>query len=167
MAVSPALLSSERMDWQTPDNVLGLVRDVFDGVIHLDPCTTDENPTRAMYYYTTEMDGMSRPWAYRTIFVNPPYGREIGMWIRRCNALYRADASGETIALVPARTDAGWWQGHAAYADRICFWRGRLVFRGAPSSAPFPSALLYWGTRSSKFEWVMEPHGWIVRGKGK
>jgi len=36
-AARATLMSSEKMDWQTPDNVLDLVREVYGGAIVLDP----------------------------------------------------------------------------------------------------------------------------------
>ena len=81
--------------------------------------------------------------------MNPPYGRGIGEWTRRCLDQYRENEC-EVIALLPARTDTGWWQDCWA-ADAICFIRGRLKFVGAESSAPFPSALVYWGDRHNRF----------------
>lgn len=41
--------------------------------------------------------------------------------------------------------------GAAGGADAVCFWRGRLNFIGAPSGAPFPSALVYFGERVHRF----------------
>lgn len=48
-ALAP-LMSSEKPDWLTPDVILGLVREV--APIALDPCTTEENPCRAMCIHT-------------------------------------------------------------------------------------------------------------------
>ena len=47
--------------------------------------------------------------------------------------------------LIPARTDTVWWHTALSVCSCVCFIKGRLRFQGAPSSAPFPSALLYWG----------------------
>ena len=158
--MNAALLSSVKMDWQTPDNVLDLVRQV--GPIALDPCTTDDNPTKALAYYTPATDGLSQSWTDSNgiVYVNPPYGRALPLWLDKC--WHEADAGAEVLALVPARTDTTWWQSNVLGAS-ICFWRGRLRFKGAPHPAPFPSALLYWGYRDSQFRKVFEGFGWTVR----
>lgn len=170
--LNAAMMSSAKGDWFTPEIVLYLVREL--GPIALDPCTAPFNPTRARSYVTREHDGLRDEcdWVALArmdtvgdggtlIYVNPPYGRGIERWLARCADAGAAGA--ELIALVPARTDAKWWQSHVTTADVVCFWRGRLRFVGAPSSAPFPSALAYWGPRVEKFAHVFEAYGWIAR----
>lgn len=165
-------MSSEKMDWETPENLLEVVRAV--GPIELDPCTTEANPCQAERFYTPEDDGLANPWKVRkgaVIYVNPPYGREVFTWVARCAGVgvrpanpggTRDDEGGDVIALVPARTDTTWWHAFATSADCICFWAGRLRFRGAESSAPFPSALLYWGTNPEGFRAAVDGRGWCV-----
>jgi phage N-6-adenine-methyltransferase len=161
--MNDALLSSERMDWNTPDNVLELVRACSNtGRIGYDPCTTDDNPCRAICYSRPVDNGLNTQWwGNGLVYVNSPYGRELPEWVAKAT---RESAEGsEIIMLVPARTDTRWWQEHIIFADAICLWRGRLKFKGAPSAAPFPSALAYWGPRVDVFCKVFGPHGWIVR----
>lgn len=153
------LLSSDRTDWETPTVVLDLVRRV--APIALDPCTTDKNPTGAKRYYTPAGNGLQQHWVALDglIYVNPPYGREIGKWTLACAG---AGANGnELIALLPSRTDTKWWRLSVERADSLCFWSGRLTFAGAPDPAPFPSVLAYWGERRKRFDTVFRPHGWI------
>ena len=87
------------------------------------------------------------------MFINPPYS-QMKAWAE-CIAA-RAGVRREMIVLLPARTDTGWW--HTLVAARphaICFWTGRITFNrpdGTPGqSAPFPSALLYWGCDDATF----------------
>lgn len=170
------LLSSDKDDWQTPDNILDIVRQV--APIYFDPCTTNENPTGASVFCVPQslaagnfsaglrqIDGLASSWgrSRHLIYCNPPYGRQIGQWIRKCTDAGRDNT---VIALVPARTDARWFQDAAP--DAICFWAGRLTFRGAPSAAPFPSALLFWGKGDylSHFLNVLRPKGLIWTAAG-
>lgn len=141
------LMSSARGDWQTPDCVLERVRKV--APIGLDPCTSPENPCGADYCSTPLLggDGLLADWTAfhapgRLVYCNPPYGRGIGAWVEKCHDEYMR--GGEVIALLPARTDTRWFPWDAV---AICFWRGRLTFKGAPAPAPFPSAVVYWGQR--------------------
>ena len=52
------------------------------------------------------------------------------------------------IALVPARTDTGWWHNDIAGQASIFFLKGRLSFGDGSQPAPFPSALIVWGLRA-------------------
>lgn len=136
------LMSSAKDDWQTPDCVLDRVRMI--APIGLDPCTAEDNPVGARWFYTPEDDGLSKSWwtkveNHELIYVNPPYGRGIGAWVDKCREA--AKVYDRVVALLPARTDTKWFPWDA---DAICFWRGRLKFRGAPAPAPFPSAVVWW-----------------------
>lgn len=160
--INAGLMASERMDWNTPADVLEFVRRF--APIALDPCSNAGSIVDAAQEWIFDRDGdsLAKDWiADGLIYVNSPYGREIIDWIRKC-AIQAEENQAEIIALVPARTDTAWWR-IASEADGICFVRGRLKFLGAPSNAPFPSALIYWGDRFKRFERVMEDLGWVVR----
>lgn len=147
--------------WQTPDNVLQLVRQV--GPIVLDPCTTKLNPTGAQYIVTVVDDGLLGNWDLGgLVYVNPPYSA-VRAWMACCRE--EAHVGAEIIALVPARTDTRWFQDNCAppLSSAVCFWRGRLKFVGAPQSAPFPSALVYWGPRADLFCGIFYTKGRIWR----
>ena len=134
-----------RHDWQTPDCVLERVRKV--GEIYLDPCTSADNPTGAMKFYTEADDGLSRSWKHKhrkkVTFVNPPYGRSLGVWSDKIIDEHMNGTS--IIALVPSRTDTKWFTRMVTVASDIGFIRGRLTFKGATAPAPFPSVLFYFG----------------------
>lgn len=76
--------------------------------------------------------------------MNPPYGREIGKWVKKA---FESSQTGATvICLLPARTDTAWWQDYAAKGE-IRFVRKRLRFGNAKSAAPFPSAIVIFRDR--------------------
>ncbi len=162
--------------WQTPDEVLDLVRSV--GPIDLDPCTVAANPTRASFILTgtgangERTSGGLNPigWpGYGLVYVNAPYS-EMKQWAERLAfEVKRTGIKREYIALVPARTDTRWWQTLTdAKPARVCFWRGRIKFKhpdGTPGqSAPFPSAVFYYGADDQTFTRVFSSKGWIVKG---
>lgn len=157
-----ALNSSVKMDWQTPDNLLDLVRQV--GPIALDPCTVASNPTCASEFCTPEDDGLGFRWGELAgsslIYVNPPYGRELPKWSAKC--VLEGKAGCEIVLLTPARPDTRWFQDAASTADALLFWRGRLKFKGAKDAAPFPSALFYWGPRVERFRDVFSGKGMML-----
>jgi hypothetical protein len=159
--VHAALNSSVKMDWQTPDSLLELVRKV--GPIALDPCTVSDNPTQARAICTPANDGLQVEWSRVTrtwpglVYVNPPYGRELHKWIAKCVVEGRDGA--EIVLLTPARTDTNWTHMAATSAQVTLFWKGRLKFKGAKDAAPFPSALFYWGPRHERFREVFAGRG--------
>lgn len=157
--------------WNTPQKVIDLVRQV--APIALDPCSNEGSLVEADRTIALPEDGLDADWwacsrlgefgraSAGLVYVNPPYGSGIGPWLAKC--AHESRRGCEVIALVPARTDAKWFQCNVfACAQAICFWAGRLRFEGAPSSAPFPSALAYYGTRSRLFREVFAPHGTVV-----
>ena len=130
--------SSATEEWGTP-NDLWIQLDAEFG-FELDVCATAEN-ARCSRYYTREQDGLEQPWE-GVCWCNPPYGREIGRWVRR--AYESSLAGGTVVCLVPARTDTGWWHDWAMKGE-IRFIRGRLKFVGGYGrghNAPFPSAVV-------------------------
>ncbi len=140
------LMSSAKEDWQTPNVILDALRVLWPEGIGLDPCTVADNPTGAAQFYTPADDGLAMPWTTARVYCNPPYKRgKLGIkaWVGRCAAHAPRGGTAEAVALVPARTDTGWFPWDSAHA--ICFVNGRIKFRGAKYGAPFPSALIYWG----------------------
>jgi hypothetical protein len=118
--------SSQRLDWQTPDEVYKKLDKEFH--FNFDPCPT--NP---------KFNGLEVDWK-RSNFVNPPYGREIGKWLRKwyLEWLWNKRTS---VFLIPSRTDTLWWHDYVMKASEIRFIKGRFKFKGAINSAPFPSCI--------------------------
>ena len=119
----------------------------------LDPCSKEYNH-KTDKYYTQEQNGLSKNWCGETVFCNPPYGRSIGTWVKKC---YEESKKENTIVvmLIPARTDTRWFHEYIYNTDaEIRFIKGRLKFvnRLLPSwneegdyklqSAPFPSMVV-------------------------
>lgn len=81
--------------------------------------------------------GLNRTWGQR-VYVNPPYGREIGEWIKKG---YESKSE-IVVMLLPARTDTKWWHDYCMRAHEIRFIKGRLKFGDSKNSAPFPSCVV-------------------------
>ena len=141
MSINKALLSSNTCEWETPQ----LFFDALNAEHHfdVDVCATANN-AKCERYYTKEQDGLSQQWK-GVCWMNPPYGREIGKWMRKA---YESSLYGATVVcLVPARTDTAWWHDYAMKGE-VEFVRGRLKFGGSKSNAPFPSAIVtFWAAR--------------------
>jgi site-specific DNA-methyltransferase (adenine-specific) len=104
----------------------------------LDPCASAEN-AKCPRYFTAKEDGLKQEWTGR-VFMNPPYGRAIALWVAKAWEASQMTAE-LVVCLVPARTDTGWWQSHVTRGE-CRFLPGRLRFGGGRHSAPFPSAVI-------------------------
>ncbi|WP_241522530.1 phage N-6-adenine-methyltransferase [Staphylococcus delphini] len=92
-------------------------------------------------FYSVEEDGLSKSWKGHTVFMNPPYGREIKKWIKKAHD--ESDEDTIVVCLIPARTDTIYWHEYIFNkAHDIRFLKGRLKFGDSKNSAPFPSAIV-------------------------
>lgn len=168
-----AVHSADCEHWNTPEVVLAVIRGIL-GEIDLDPCHNDGSIVGAHHTRTKTQDGLAVPWSSGEfarapgrpvrVFANPPYGRHLGDWF--AHAVEGAAEGAEIVLLVPSRTDVEWFHRWGAQADAVCFWAGRITFKGAPAPAPFPSALIYYGSeRLAAAERAFMAHGmlWSAR----
>lgn len=72
--------SSNSNEWATPQNFFDTLDNEFN--FTLDPCSTKEN-AKCKKFYTKEDDGLSKSWTDETVFMNPPYGRDIKYWVEK------------------------------------------------------------------------------------
>lgn len=129
--------SSLTPEWATPQDFFDTLHKEFG--FNLDPCATKEN-AKCPDFYTKSEDGLSKDWYNKRVFCNPPYGRVIGDWVRKC-----ATGGAEiTVALLPSRTDTRWFHEFIYGKAEIRFIKGRLKFGGHKNSAPFPSMIVIW-----------------------
>jgi len=133
--------SSKNTEWETPQDLFDELDEEFS--FDLDVCATPGN-AKCEKYFTPQDDGLAQEWD-GTCWMNPPYGRGIGAWIKKAN-----ESGCEVVCLLPARTDTAWFHDYILEPSledsgrvRIDFLRGRLKFGGAKNSAPFPSMLVY------------------------
>lgn len=140
--MNSALLSSEKMDWETPEELFNTLNNEF--AFDVDVCATAEN-AKCKKYYTPEENGLLQEWK-GTCWMNPPYGREIAKWMKKA---YESSAD-TVVCLVPSRTDTKWWHDYAMRADEIRYIRGRVKFVGAKHGAPFPSSLVIFRQKEQK-----------------
>lgn len=121
--------------WATPQSFFDTYNQKYK--FSLDACASIEN-AKCPKYFTKENDGLSQEWQ-GTVWMNPPYGREIIKWMKKA---YESSLKGATVVcLVPSRTDTKWWHEYAMKGE-IEFIKGRLKFGNSLNSAPFPSAVV-------------------------
>ena len=130
-----ALFSSDRQDWQTPDELFRQLDAEFG--FEIDVCAVAEN-AKCQHFFSPEHNGLAQAWR-GVCWMNPPYGSILPAWMARA---YTSSLDGATVVcLVPARTDTRWWHDFAMRGE-IRFLQGRLRFGHARHSAPFPSAIV-------------------------
>jgi len=118
--------SSMRINQQTPREVYQILDAEFR--FDFDPCPK-----------YPKFNGLQTGWG-QSSFVNPPYGREIGKWLKKG---YEEFLKGKTVVfLIPSRTDTRWWHDYCMKATEIRYIEGRLKFGGAKYNASFPSAIV-------------------------
>ena len=132
------MFSSATDNWATPQDFFDELNAEFH--FDLDVCA-DEINHKCDRYYTKEQDGLTMPWK-GIVWCNPPYGREIGKWVRR--ALFASINGATVVMLIPARTDTKWFHDYIYKRDNveIRFVKGRLKFGNSKNSAPFPSMVV-------------------------
>ena len=121
--LNPALFSSVKMDWATPQAFF----DALDAEFHftLDPCASVGN-AKCGKFYTIADNGLEQDWAGETVFCNPLYGRAIYDWVFKC---WRESRKPGTTVIYRR-------------AHEIRFIRGRLRFGDGTAPAPFPSMVV-------------------------
>ena len=128
-----AMFSSRTDMWETPAAFFRTLDAEFRFTV--DVCAVPEN-TKCKVFYTPEQDGLKQEWR-GTVWCNPPYGREIGKWVKKA-----AKAECTVVMLLPARTDTAWFHDYIYGHTEIRFVRGRLKFGKCKNSAPFPSMVV-------------------------
>ena len=136
-----AAFSAQRDDWETPRYLYDKLNEEFG--FTLDAAANDMNH-KCEHYFTKEDSAFDHTWENETVFCNPPYGRQIRDWVRKCSQ--EASRIGTTVVmLLPARTDTIWFQQYILNNAEVRFIPGRLKYElgGVPGdSAPFPSMVV-------------------------
>ncbi|GEA16775.1 DNA N-6-adenine-methyltransferase of bacteriophage [Moorella sp. E308F] len=135
MGINKGLFSSASDEWETPQELFDQLNEEFH--FDLDPCATPQN-AKCAQFFTKKENGLKQDW-FGTVFMNPPYGREIKQWVQK--AYEEAEKGCTVVCLLPARTDTSWFHDYCLKGE-IRFLRGRLKFGSAKNSAPFPSMIV-------------------------
>jgi phage N-6-adenine-methyltransferase len=129
------MYSSNTDLWETPQALFDAINREF--ALDLDVCAIAEN-AKCKRFFSPSENGLACEWTGR-VWMNPPYGREIGQWMRK--AFESRNTADIVVCLVPARVDTAWWHEYAAKGE-VRFLRGRVRFGDAKNGAPFPSAIV-------------------------
>jgi phage N-6-adenine-methyltransferase len=133
--INRALFSSNRHDWETPQDLFATLDAEFG--FDIDVCATTET-AKCRRFFSPQQDGLRQAWR-GVCWMNPPYGSALPKWIAKA---YEESLHGATVVcLVPARTDTKWWHDFAMRGE-IRLIQGRLRFGRGQYTAPFPSAII-------------------------
>ncbi len=145
MVNTKLMFSSEKMDWTTPIELFKELNKEFN--FTLDPCASSENAL-CKKYYTEKENGLIQDWGGEIVYCNPPYGREVKHWVRKC---YEESLKENTVIvlLIFARTDTKYFHDYIKDKAELRFIKGRLKFGNCKNSAPFPSILVIFGKRGA------------------
>ena len=131
------MFSSASNEWATPQDLFDRLNAVHH--FNLDAASTDAN-AKCLNHFTEVDDGLSQDWGGYTVWLNPPYGRELSKWVEKAYAESRKPNT-KVVMLIPARTDTRWFHDYCVKGD-IEFIKGRLKFGNSKNSAPFPSMIV-------------------------
>lgn len=149
--------NTTKKDWNTPPKYVEPIKDFFGGIIELDPCSNKYSLVGAKTNFIyPDKNGLIEKWDYRTIFVNPPYGRQNGSslydWLEKS-----LECKWEVIFLIPVATNTKHFKEiiFKRY-NAICFLndtRLRFYNQGIEDKkgAPMACCLCYKGFRVKKF----------------
>ena len=136
--IQEAMFSSKSGEWETPQDFYERLNRAYD--FNLDPCCTEET-AKCKKYFTKEEDGLNKSWKGHRVFMNPPYGRKIGEWLKKAHEEGTKPQT-TVVCLIPSRTDTKYWHKYCMKADEIYFVKGRLKFGNSSNAAPFPSVVV-------------------------
>lgn len=144
----------------------------LDGQMHftIDVCADEKNHQHPRYYSEKD-NGLLQSWEGETFWCNPPYGLQIGSWLRKARDSCVLDSAMGAL-LVPARVDTDWWRTFVMQADgaagrfrssaydsttEVLWFRWerltiglyhhdqRLCFDEMKTGAPFPASVIFMG----------------------
>ena len=149
------MFSNVNNAWCTPQNFFDKLNEEFN--FTLDPCATEKSK-KCEKFFTVDQDGLKQDWGGQRCFVNPPYGRQVGKWVKKC---YEESRKPDTLVvlLIPSRTDTRYFHDYIFGKAEVRFIKGRLTFWDmdgkkymegdfkSMTPAPFPSAIVIFNGR--------------------
>jgi len=150
--------NADKKDWNTPPKYINPIKSFYGGKIELDPCSNQYSLVNSeISYVYPEKNGLEESWDFKTVFVNPPYGRNNGTslynWLEKS-----LECKWEVIFLIPVATNTKHFKEIIFKKfNAICFLSDtRLKFYNQgvedKKGAPMACCLCYKGHRYSQFK---------------
>lgn len=132
------LFSTGKDDWGTPWWLFNLLHERFKFTIDL---AASKKNAKLPRYFTEEDDALKQSWSGERGFLNPPYTLA-PEFIAKSHSEFKY-ASAFSAILVPARvSNSEWHEFVLPDAQELIIIRGRVIFEGAETGAPFPSCVI-------------------------
>lgn len=80
MRFTEGLKTSATDEWATPEELFEVLNKEFH--FTLDVCA-DETNHKVQAYFDKAQDGLKQDWGTNVCWMNPPYGRVIGQWVKK------------------------------------------------------------------------------------
>lgn len=138
------MFSSKTDEWETPQWLFDELDNEFK--FNLDVCANEQN-AKCPIWIDKKIDGLKVNWD-GNCWMNPPYGRKIGEWIKKAYFQTKNEMAKLVVCLIPARTDTRWFHDYILGKAEIRFLKGRLKFGDSKNSAPFPSMIVIYKPNS-------------------
>lgn len=136
------MFSSQKEDWETPQELFDQLNQEFNFTV--DVASNEEN-RKCERYYTKLENGLLQNWNGEVVWCNPPYGRNVGDWVRKAG-----ESNATVVMILPVRTDTKWFHSYIYQKAEIRFLKGRLKFGDSKNSAPFPSMVVVFRRKRSE-----------------
>jgi phage N-6-adenine-methyltransferase len=137
------MMPSQTDDWATPQYLF----DKYNAYHHFDLDAAASSHNHKVDNWLgldhpdpAKRDSLTAIWEGKHIWLNPPYGRGLGAWVKK-SAEHAYMGKGEVVLLLPARTDTIWFHDYCIM-HAVEFLRGRVKFGGSKHGAPFPSMVV-------------------------
>lgn len=92
--MNKSLLSSDKMDWATPQKFFDDLNEDF--CFTVDVCASEWN-AKLKRFWSVSDDALSLSWRGEVCFMNPPYGRQIKDWVKKAYEESRKGAVVENV----------------------------------------------------------------------
>lgn len=139
-----------RNDFGTPEHVVQFYAKIY-GEFEVDAAANEENHKAPIWYGPGGVfeDAIARPWLNKRHWLNPPYGRDIGLWITKTVVqCARLGHDTKCALLVPNSTETDWWFQAANAATHIRAIKNRISFidprTGFPMDGNPAGSTLFW-----------------------
>jgi phage N-6-adenine-methyltransferase len=143
------MFSSASSEWGTPWYVIHAVENLLSKTrkkrtkFTLDACAASSHVAKVPRFWSPSDDALTQKWTGH-VWMNPPYGRKIGLWIEKALDEVRVGHTNLVCCLLPARTDTQYFHRLCTKGD-VYLIEGRIAFEVdgvAGDAAPFPSMLV-------------------------
>jgi len=136
-----------RNDFGTPDHIVQFYAKIY-GEFEVDAAANEENHKAPIWYGPGGFfeDAIEGAWLNKRHWLNPPYGRDIGLWIVKTIA--QTGGAAHCALLVPNSTETDWWFQAANMATHVRLIKNRIPFidprTGLPMDGNPAGSTLFW-----------------------